>query len=211
MARGPRYKVPRRRRREGKTNYRKRYIMILSGKPRFVVRFTNKYVWVQVIKATPKGDITIAAAHSRELVKKMGWRGGTNNTCATYLTAMLAAFRALREGVNYAVLDIGLRRAVRGARVFAALKGALDAGVNIPHSDEVLPDEARIECRHIANYALQLKEEDPDRYKRLFSHYLVRGLEPENIVTHFNEIKNKIMEEYRAILQKEKVEEAVMQ
>ncbi len=204
MAKGPRYKVPRRRRREGKTDYRKRYIMVLSGKPRFVVRFTNKYVWVQVVKATPRGDITIAAAHSRELVKKLGWKGGTNNTCATYLTALLAASRALKEGINYAVLDIGLRRAVKGARVFAALKGAIDAGMDIPHSDEILPSQYRIECRHIADYALSLKEQDLDRYKKLFSHYIVRGLEPEEIVAHFNEIKNRIMEEYKVAPREEK-------
>ncbi|HID04226.1 MAG TPA: 50S ribosomal protein L18, partial [Aigarchaeota archaeon] len=124
MAHGPRYKVPRRRRREGKTNYYKRYIMVLSGKPRLVVRKTNKYIWVQIIIAKPQGDVTVAAAHSRELVKRYGWLGGTKNTSAAYLTGMLAALRALKAGINYAVLDIGLHRPVRGARVFAALKGA---------------------------------------------------------------------------------------
>ncbi|RLI36413.1 50S ribosomal protein L18, partial [Candidatus Bathyarchaeota archaeon] len=33
MARGPRYNVPYRRRREGKTDYRRRYKLLLSGLP----------------------------------------------------------------------------------------------------------------------------------------------------------------------------------
>ncbi len=196
MAHGPRYKVPRRRRREGKTNYYKRYIMVLSGKPRLVVRTTNKYVWVQVMVAKPEGDITVAAAHSRELVKKYGWLGGTKNTSAAYLTGMLAAYRALQKGVKLAVLDIGLHRPVKGARVFAALKGAVDAGLEVPHSEEVFPEEYRIRGEHIARYAKMLKEENPELYERRFGDYLRRGLEPEKLPEHFDEVKGKIVAEY---------------
>ncbi|MEM4933527.1 MAG: 50S ribosomal protein L18, partial [Desulfurococcaceae archaeon] len=88
MAKGPRYRVPKRRRREGKTNYHKRYVMVLSGHPRFVVRKTNKYIWVQVMVFRPEGDHTVAAAHSRELVTKFAWKGGTSNTSAAYLTGL---------------------------------------------------------------------------------------------------------------------------
>jgi len=211
MAHGPRYKVPRRRRREGKTNYYKRYVMVLSGKPRLVVRKTNKYIWVQVIKAKPEGDVTVAAAHSRELVKKYGWLGGTKNTSAAYLTGLLAALRALKAGVNYAVLDIGLHHPVKGARVFAALKGALDAGLEVPYSEEILPDESRIRGEHIAKYAALLAQENPELYERRFSLYLKRGLQPEKLPEHFEEVKNKILEEYRDVLERVKAEEAVQQ
>ncbi len=204
MAHGPRYKVPRRRRREGKTNYYKRYVMVLSGKPRFVVRKTNQYIWAQVIIAKPQGDVTVAAAHSRELVKRYGWLGGTKNTPAAYLTGLLAGLRALREGITYAVLDIGLHRPVRGARVFAALKGALDAGLEIPHSEEVLPDEYRIRGEHIAKYAEMLAQQNPELYERRFSLYLARGLRPEQLPQHFEEVKNKILEDYRDVIERAK-------
>ncbi|HIP85898.1 MAG TPA: 50S ribosomal protein L18 [Pyrodictium sp.] len=209
MARGPRYKVPRRRRREGKTNYYKRYRMILSGKPRFVVRKTNKYIWAQVIVANPKGDITVAAAHSRELVKKYGWKAGTKNVSAAYLTGLLAALRALKEGITYAVIDIGLHRPTRGARVFAALKGALDAGLEIPHSPEVLPSEDRICGKHIAEYAKLLESQDPELFKRRFSVYLAKGLHPKDLPKHFEEVKHKILEDYREVLEKVKTAKAV--
>lgn len=209
MAHGPRYKVPRRRRREGKTNYYKRYIMVLSGKPRLVVRKTNKYIWAQVIVAKPEGDVTVAAAHSRELVKKYGWLGGTKNTSAAYLTGMLAALRALKAGVRLAVLDIGLHRPVKGAAVFAALKGAVDAGLEVPHSEEIFPEEYRIRGEHIAKYAAMLKEASPETYEKRFSLYLQRGLEPEKLPQHFEEVKNKILNEYREVLEKVKKEQEV--
>jgi len=203
LARGPRYKVPRRRRREGKTNYYKRYKMILSGKPRFVVRKTNKYIWVQVVVARPEGDRVIAAAHSRELVKRYGWLGGTKNTAAAYLTGYLAALRALRAGIKEAIIDIGLHRPTKGARVFAALKGGVDAGLKIPHSPEILPEEYRIRGEHIAKYASLLASERPEEYEKRFSEYLRRGLDPRRLPEHFEEVKRRIEAEYREILGKQ--------
>jgi large subunit ribosomal protein L18 len=210
MGRGPRYKVPRRRRREGKTNYRKRYIVIMSRKIRFVVRPSLKYIGIQLIRAKPEGDETLAAAHSRELAKKYGWKGGMANTPAAYLTGFLAGARALKEGISEAVLDIGFVTPVPGGKVFAALKGALDAGLNIPHSDEMIPGEDRIRGEHIAKYAATLKEEDPERYERLFSQYLKNGLPPEELPDHFDQVLSKIKEDYREFIEahKEEVVEA---
>ena len=200
MGHGPRYRVPWRRRREGKTNYYKRLKLIRSGKPRLVVRRTNKYVIVQVVEARVEGDRVIAAAHSRELVKRYGWLGGTSNTSAAYLTGLLAAARARRAGVAEAVLDIGLATPVPGSRVFAALKGALDAGLKVPHSPEILPPQERIRGEHIAGWASKLSSEEPERYEKLFSDYLRRGLKPEDLPGHFDEVLSKIREEYSDVL-----------
>jgi large subunit ribosomal protein L18 len=172
--------------------------MVLSGKPRLVIRRTNQYIWVQIMLAKPQGDVTVAAAHSRELVKRYGWLGGTKNTPAAYLTGLLAGLRGLQAGVSYAVADIGLHRPVRGSRVFAAVKGAVDAGLEVPHGEEVLPDESRIRGEHIAAYAAMLKEKDPEFYAARFSLYLSRGLEPERLPDHFEEVKSKILAEYKA-------------
>jgi large subunit ribosomal protein L18 len=196
MARGPKYKVPRRRRREGKTNYYKRYVMVMSGHPRFVVRKTNKYIWVQIIVAKPEGDHTIAAAHSRELVTKFSWKGGTSSTPAAYLTGLLAALRALQKGIEYAVPDIGLHRAIKGSIVFAAIKAANDAGLKVPVSEEVLPSEDRIRGYHIANYAKMLRERG--LLESRFSTYLRRGLNPEELPQHFETVKQAILDTYKS-------------
>ncbi len=200
MGRGPRYKVPRRRRREGKTNYYKRYRMILSGHPRFVVRKTLKYIIVQIVKAAPEGDKVIAAAHSRELVKKYGWKAGTGNTPAAYLTGMLAALRALKAGVKYAVPDIGLHEPRRGARVFAAIKAANDVGLKVPMGDGVAPSKERIRGEHIALWAKTLRETSPELYERLFSKYISSGFDPVMLPQHFESVYKQIMEEYRGVV-----------
>ncbi len=199
MGHGPRYRVPWRRRREGKTNYYKRLKLIKSGKPRLVVRRTNKYIIVQIAEARLGGDKIIAAAHSRELVKLYGWKGGTKNTSAAYLTGLLAGYRALQKGVKEAVLDIGLHEPVKGSRVFAVLKGALDAGLEIPHSEEILPETERIIGNHIAQWAAELKASNPDFYNRQFSEYLKRGFNPEDLPSHFEEVKSKIEQEYASV------------
>lgn len=197
MARGPRYKVKYRRRREGKTNYYKRYRMVLSRKLRLVARKTLRYIIAQILKFDPKGDVVIASAHSIELKKKYGWKAATDNTSAAYLTGLLVGLRARAKGVEEAVLDIGLHRAVKGSRVFAVLKGALDAGLKIPHSPEILPSDERIRGEHIASWAKMLLENNPEFYEKHFSQYLRNGLRPENLPKHFEEVKEKILQEFK--------------
>lgn len=187
MKAGPRYRVPLRRRREGKTDYRKRLKLLLSGKPRLVVRLTNRRVICQVMQYNPKGDITIASADSLEL-QRMGWKGGAN-TSAAYLVGYLCAKKALKAGVKEAVLDIGLHTPTKGSRMFAALKGALDAGLNIPHDPEVLPSEDRIQGKHVEEYAKTLP---PAILEKRFSGLLRRGLDPREFSKHFEEFKAKL-------------------
>ncbi len=194
MARGPKYKVPRRRRREGKTNYYKRYRMIKSGqKIRAIIRKTNRYIIVQIIEFAPQGDKTLIGVHSKTLFK-LGWKGDPNNTPAAYLTGLLAGLKAKKLGITYAVPDIGLHRAIRGARIFAAIKGLRDAGIEVPASEEILPTEDRIKGEHIAKYAELLLSKDPEKFKRQFAQILARGLDPRELPKHFEEVKQKIIE-----------------
>lgn len=159
MATGPRYFVAFRRRREGRTNYYARTRLVVATKPRLVVRKTNRHIICQIITAHIEGDKTHVAVNSAEL-RKYGYEGSLKNTPAAYLTGMLLAVRAMKAGQDGAVLDIGLHRATRGARVFAALKGAVEAGFDIPHNEEILPDDERCKGEHIAAYA-------PDRATNL--------------------------------------------
>ena len=191
MAHGPNYKVKLRRIREGKTRYPKRLKLVKSGKPRLVVRKGLRNIIVQIIEYRPESDVTLLSVSSADL-KRLGWKGYTANLPAAYLLGYLAGKRALERGVKEAVLDIGFATPVRGAVVFAVLKGAIDAGLDVPHSEEAFPSEDRIRGEHIANYAKQLKENDPERYKRQFSKYLERGLAPEDLPKHFEEILEKV-------------------
>ncbi len=160
MASGPRYFVPFRRRREGRTNYHARTRLVVADVPRMVVRKTNRHIICQLVTAEMNGDRTFVAANSNEL-RKFGYEGSLSNTPAAYLTGMLFAVKALNAGHEGAVLDIGLHRASRGARVFAALKGAVEAGLNIPHGESVLPSDERCKGEHIASYAPERAETLP--------------------------------------------------
>jgi len=191
MATGPSYRVPFRRRKEGKTDYRSRRALVLSRLPRLVVRLTLNHIIVQIVKAEVAGDKVVASAHSRELAKTYGWQGNCRNVPAAYLTGLLCGFKATVYGVKKAVLDIGLHSPSRGARVFAALKGVLDAGVTVPHSENMIPDETRISGKHIADYGIQLSS-NPEIYQQKFSKNLSRGLRPEQLSEHFSLIKDKI-------------------
>ncbi len=143
MAHGPRYRVQFRRRREGRTDYRSRLALLKSGETRAVVRRTNGNVIVQFVDWDGEGDSIKASAVGQEL-QKLGWTGSAKNTPAAYLTGLLAGKRALEAGIDEAVLDMGRHANVRGSKVFAALKGMVDAGVYIPHGDDMFPSEDRL-------------------------------------------------------------------
>ena len=197
MARDPSYNVPFRRRREGKTDYRQRKKLIISKLPRLVVRKTGRNIITQLVRATVIGDIVMTSAHSRELRKKYGWLGSLNNLPAAYLTGLLCGLRASAKGIKKAILDIGLHTPSKGAGVFAAMKGFLDAGIEVPHDESILPDESRIRGEHIAKYAEMLATENPEKYSRHFSEYLARKLPPQKLPEHFETVKEKILADFK--------------
>jgi large subunit ribosomal protein L18 len=188
VAHGSRYKVAFKRRREGKTDYGARFKLISLDKCRLVVRSTNKHTIVQIIKVGKEGDQTLVSAHTKELIK-MGWLGSGKNTSAAYLTGFLCGKKALQEGIEGAILDMGLKSSIKGSKLYAALKGAVDAGMNIPYNEVVIPDEERIQGKRVAEYAQSL---DKKEMEKKFSHYLEKGLSPVDLPDHFETIKEKI-------------------
>ena len=195
MAKGPSYRVPFRRRREGKTDYKSRRALVLSKLPRLVVRGTLRHIITQIIQAKATGDKVVVSANSRELPGKHAWLGDCGNIPAAYLTGLLCGRRAVASGIKEAVLDVGLQTPSRGARILAALKGVVDSGVAVPHDAGALPDESRINGQHIVDYAKQLSS-DPDTYQRMFSKYLSRKLRPEQLSEHFSSIKEGIVSSF---------------
>jgi large subunit ribosomal protein L18 len=83
LAKGPRYNLPMRRRRENRTDYQARRRLLASGKPRLVIRMTGKYAITQLIKAEPSGDRVLASANSAEL-RRFGWKAGSKDLPAAY-------------------------------------------------------------------------------------------------------------------------------
>ncbi|MFN3528247.1 MAG: 50S ribosomal protein L18, partial [Candidatus Altarchaeaceae archaeon] len=126
-------------------------------KLRFVVRMTNRYIISQIVEYNPDGDKVLISVNSKELIK-YGWKFSCKNTPAAYLTGFLCGIKfknKFPERENSMILDIGLRRSTRGGRIYAVLKGALDSNLDIPHSDEILPDESRIKGEHISKEVVE--------------------------------------------------------
>jgi large subunit ribosomal protein L18 len=130
-----------RRRREKKTNYKKRLALLKSNKPRLVVRKTNRQIIVQIITFHEKGDLTHVHVSKKQLAK-YGWEMKRNSPSA-YLAGYLAGKIAINKGFKEAILDIGLHTPTKGCLAFIAAKGAIDAGLKIPFSAEVEDDRAK--------------------------------------------------------------------
>lgn len=157
MKLSPTYRMPFKRRRLGKTDYKKRLKLLFSKKPRLAVRKSLKYIRVQIIEFDKTGDKTIAAASSEEL-KKLGWKFACDNLPAAYLTGMIIGKKAVKSGIKESILDSGLYSSTAGNRTYAVVKGAIDAGLKIPVSEEILPKEERVKGLHIANYSEKFKD-----------------------------------------------------
>jgi len=153
----PTRKMQFRRRHEGKTDYQQRLQLLRSGKPRLVVRKGLKYIRVQVLTFDPKGDRTAASAISQTL-KKLGWAFACDNLPAAYLTGYMLGKFAKAKGVHEAVLDVGLCPSTKGSHLYAAAKGAIDAGIEVKVDESMFPDEKRMRGEHIAAYDARSKD-----------------------------------------------------
>jgi len=136
-------KILKRRRLESKTDYRARLALLKSGMPRLVVRKTNKYIITQVVTSDIAQDKIIAGVNSKSLLSK-GWpenaKGSLKSIPAAYLTGLLIGKLASEKKISEAILDMGMYRNIQKSRIYAVLKGAVDAGMKIPHSEETLPE-----------------------------------------------------------------------
>ncbi|MFH1294602.1 MAG: 50S ribosomal protein L18 [Candidatus Aenigmatarchaeota archaeon] len=167
-----------RRRREKKTDYKLRLKLLKSGKKRLVVRKFNNNIVCQIVEHHPTGDKTVHSAEAKEL-RSFGWKAGLGNTPAAYLTGLLCGSRA--KGTE-CILDLGLQTSSKGGKIYAALKGAADAGIKIPFSDDNIPGEDRISGAHIAKH--------PGVGE--FTAYKKSGIDPKAITKNFEDTKAAI-------------------
>jgi large subunit ribosomal protein L5e len=149
-----------------------------SKKYRFVVRRTNARILTQVIFSTLTGDRVLCAAESDEL-RNHGLTAGLTNYSSAYATGLLLARRLLKQvgldsdykGVEKvdgeyfnssdnmegdkrpfkALLDVGISRTTTGARLFGAMKGACDGGLDVPHSNKRFPGYVRASVEVVTN------------------------------------------------------------
>lgn len=183
------YKVPFRRRKEGKTNYAKRLAFVKSNKNRLVVRRSNKRVLVELVSQGKQGDQTLVFASSKEL-QQFGWKGNFCNIPAGYLTGLLAGKKAVQSGQKEAVLDIGFQVAHHGGVLFAAAKGALDAGLQLSLGEKSVPDANRLSGKHIQDFAQSLSSEE---LQKRFGAELKNGFDPKKTVDTFEKTKQAIL------------------
>jgi len=169
--------------------------MVVSRRPRLVARPSIRNVTAQIITAKQQGDLVLVAANSRELVKKYGWKAATGNIPAAYLTGLLCGLKAKAAGIDGAILDIGLAIPTKGSKVFAVLNGVLDAGIEVPHSEEKIVKE-RTKGEHIAKYAKSLGA-GSEEYDAKFSKYTAREVAPEKLPEHFSKVKADIVGSFK--------------
>jgi large subunit ribosomal protein L5e len=217
-----------------------------APKYRFVVRFTNTDVICQIVYAKITGDVVMSAAYSHEL-KRYGLPVGHTNYAAAYATGLLLARRHLDtlglaekyvgqanpDGEDFlveplqdgprpflALLDVGLARTTTGARVFGSLKGALDGGLNIPHSEKRFygyDEEGKkldaallrkaIFAGHVSDYMKKLADDNPKKYSRQFANYIKAGISPDKLESTIKEVHSAIRKSPKIVKTTKKVPE----
>jgi large subunit ribosomal protein L18 len=180
-----------RRKREGRTNYKKRLRLLLSRKPRIVIRRFLDNILVQVVDYSEKGDNVLLSVSSRELIKK-GWKAHRGNIPAAYLTGLLCAKKCLAKKIKEGIVDIGMQTSVKGSSLYAVVKGMIDGGVKIECSADMLPDDDTVNGVRIEEYAKILKV-DEAQYKKQFSLYLKNNINPQELSKHVEEVKKNIL------------------
>lgn len=104
-------------------------------------------------------------------------------------------------------LDVGIKTATRGAKVFSAMKGASDGGLDIPHNHKRFPGydpdtdafdpeelKERIMGSHIAAFMEEMEEDDEENYAKVFKAYHDNEVEPDDINELYESVHAKIRE-----------------
>lgn len=106
------------------------------------------------------------------------------------------------------LLDVGCKPTTTGCRIFGALKGAADGGLDIPHSEKRFPGydrdgkeydadmhRERIFGGHVGEYMEYLDEEDNQKYKEHFASYLAASVEADGLEEMYEGVHGKIRED----------------
>lgn len=107
-----------------------------------------------------------------------------------------------------ALLDVGCKATTTGCRIFGALKGAADGGLDIPHSEKRFPGydrdakeydaemhKERIFGGHVAEYMEYLEEEDNQKYQEQFKSYIDEDIEADGLEELYESVHEAIRED----------------
>ncbi|MFH1359050.1 MAG: 50S ribosomal protein L18 [archaeon] len=140
-------KLDKKRRQESKTNYTKRVILLKSGFPRLVVRKSNKYLILNIVESKKAQDKVVLTISTKNLLK-YGWpedkKGSLKSLAAAYLAGLLLGKKAKDKIKEKLILDSGLIPNTKGSRIYAAVKGVKDSGINISVGEKIFPDDEKI-------------------------------------------------------------------
>lgn len=102
-------------------------------------------------------------------------------------------------------LDVGIRRTTTGCRIFGALKGAVDGGLNIPHSEKRFPGynsesksydpkihREKIFGKNISKYMKALEKDDKEKYNKLFADYIKNGIKADGLEALYTKVHEAI-------------------
>ncbi len=144
-------KLDKKRRIKGITNYPKRLTLLKGKSPRLVVRKTNRYIILQIIESENAQDNVLYSANTRELLN-LGWPKDKKNSLkslsAAYLGGLVLGNKA-KELKSKVILDSGLIPSIKGSRIYSAVKGVADSGIEVPFDKKILPSNERIEGEHM--------------------------------------------------------------
>lgn len=147
-------KTQKRRREENKTDYQKRLKLLKGGKPRIVFRKTNRLIISEYISSKEAQDKILFGFDSRKL-NDYGWpkdaQGSLKSITASYLTGYLTGKIIISKKLEAPILDSGMNRAIHKNKVYAFLKGLIDAGIKINCKEEFFPEESRTGGEHLKN------------------------------------------------------------
>jgi large subunit ribosomal protein L18 len=146
-------KTQKQRKQQRKTNYSKRLNLLKSNIERVIIRKTNNYLIVQIVESFEAKDKVIIGVTSKDLLSE-GWpknlEGSLKSLPASYLTGLLAGKKFKEKNKTQAIVDLGLQRNKHGGRIYAVLKGIVDAGIKINVDEKVFPGEERIKGKHLS-------------------------------------------------------------
>lgn len=145
-------KTLKRRRKENKTDYGIRIKLLKAEVPRIIFRKSNRYIIAQYVISKEAQDNIVTGATSRILMK-YGWpedmEGSLKSLPASYLTGLFLGRKIAEKKLETPIIDIGMIRSVNKNRVFAFIKGLVDAKVKIKCDEESFPKEERIKGKNL--------------------------------------------------------------
>ena len=162
MSKTSTYQPPFRRRGEGRTNYVKRLAFVKSGLVRAVVRKSTNNLSVQFVQTDHGKDSVLTAAHTKEM-NAYDYKGHGGNIPAAYLTGYLAGKKmTVKQKDAEIIVDLGIQPAIHGTRLFAAIKGMVDAGAKVKADAVAFPKTERLTGKHVDAYA----QKEPSKMNR---------------------------------------------